>query len=62
MCRLTSRTSCSVVFNIEYRLYICIYNFCKIKIYNRVGPGQHYGPRLGPKHGATLVPSWCRHY
>jgi hypothetical protein len=24
---LTSRTSCSVVYNIEYKLYICIYNF-----------------------------------
>jgi hypothetical protein len=48
---LTSRTSCSDVFNIKYKLYICIYFFCKIKIYNRVGPDQHYGPRLQPKHG-----------
>jgi hypothetical protein len=45
---LTSRTSCSDIFNIEYKLYICIYVFCKIKIYNHVGPGQHYGPRLQP--------------
>jgi hypothetical protein len=29
--RLTSRTSCSSVFNIEYKLYICTYIFCKIK-------------------------------
>jgi hypothetical protein len=29
--RLTSRTSWSIVFNIEYKLYICIYEFCKIK-------------------------------
>jgi hypothetical protein len=35
--RLTSRISCSGVFNTEYKLYICIYDFCKIKkIYNRV--------------------------
>jgi hypothetical protein len=27
--------------------------FCKIKI-NRVGPGQHYGPRLQPKHDTTF--------
>jgi hypothetical protein len=25
------------------------------KKYNRVGPGQHYGPRLRPKHDTTLV-------
>jgi hypothetical protein len=34
---LTSRTSWSDVFNIEYKLYICIYVFCKIK--NIIGPG-----------------------
>jgi hypothetical protein len=28
---LISRTSCSCVYNIEYKLYICIYVFCKIK-------------------------------
>jgi hypothetical protein len=42
-------------FNIEYKVYICIYVFCKIKIYNRVGPGQHYGPRLQPKHDTMFL-------
>jgi hypothetical protein len=28
---LTSETSCSNVFSIEYKLYICMYFFCKIK-------------------------------
>jgi hypothetical protein len=31
--------------------------FCKIKI-NRIGPGQHYGSRLRPKHHTALVPGW----
>jgi hypothetical protein len=52
---LTSKTSWSNVFNIEYKLYICIYAFCKIKKYNHVGPGQHYGPRVQPKHGTTFL-------
>jgi hypothetical protein len=46
---LTSRTSCLDIFNIEYKLYICVYVFCKIKIYNRVGP------RLQPKHVTTFL-------
>ena len=29
--------------------------FCKIKKYNRVGLGQHYGLRLQPKHGKTFL-------
>jgi hypothetical protein len=29
--------------------------FCKIKKYNRVGPSQHYGPRLQPKHDTTFL-------
>jgi hypothetical protein len=59
---LTSKTSYSCVYNIEYKLYICIYDFfCKIKN-NRVGPSQHYGPRLRPKHRTTLVPGWHMHY
>jgi hypothetical protein len=36
----------------------CIYIytfFCKIKKYNRVGPGQHYGSRLQPKHSTTFL-------
>ena len=28
--------------------------FCKIKN-NRAGSGQHYGPRLQPKHGTTFL-------
>jgi hypothetical protein len=32
-------------------MYIC---FLKQK-YNRVGPGQHYGPRLQPKHDTTFL-------
>jgi hypothetical protein len=36
--------------------YIYVYTFfCKIKKYNRVGPGQHYRPRLQPKHGTTFL-------
>jgi hypothetical protein len=52
---LTSRTLCSNVLNIEYKLNICIYVFCKIKLYNRVGSGQHYGPRLQLKHGTAFL-------
>jgi hypothetical protein len=52
---LTSRTSLSDVFNIEYKLYICIYIFCKIKKYNRVEPEQHYGSRLQPKHDTSFL-------
>jgi hypothetical protein len=29
--------------------------FFKIKIYNRVGPGQHYGLRLQPKHVTAFL-------
>jgi hypothetical protein len=35
---LTSKTSCSCVYNIEYKLYICIYDFCKIKKSCRARP------------------------
>jgi hypothetical protein len=42
---------------------MCIYDFfVKIKKYNHVGPAQHYGPRLRPKHGTTLMSGWLRHY
>jgi hypothetical protein len=59
---LTSRTSCSNVYNIEYKLYIYIYMiFCKIKN-NCFGLGQHYGPRLRSKHRMALVPDWPGHY
>jgi hypothetical protein len=60
--RLTSRTSRSIIFNIEYKLYICIYELCKIKKLNRVGPDQHYGPKIRPKHDMTIVSGWPRHY
>lgn len=66
---LSSRTICSNVFIIKYKLYICIYVFCKIKIYNHVGSGQHYRPRLQPKHDTMFLvlaiirsflrPHWC---
>ena len=36
--------------------------FYKIKIYNRVGPGQHCGPRQWPKYSTTLVLGPTRHY
>jgi hypothetical protein len=35
---LISKTSCSDVFNIEYKLYTCIYVFCKIKKSCRAEP------------------------
>jgi hypothetical protein len=38
-----------------------IYDFFKIKN-NRVGPDQHYGLRLRPKHHTTLMLGWLRHY
>jgi hypothetical protein len=44
-----------MIFNIKYKLYIRTYVFCKIKKYNRVGPGQHYEPRLQPNHDTTLL-------
>jgi hypothetical protein len=59
---LTSRTSCFYIYNIEYKLYICIYDFFYKIENNRVGPGQHYGPRLRPKHRTTLVSGWPKHY
>jgi hypothetical protein len=43
-----------LIFNINCT-YVYMF-FCKIKIYNRVGPGQHYGPRLRPKLSTTLMP------
>jgi hypothetical protein len=43
------------VFNIEYKLYVCIYVFLQNKKYNRVGPDQHYGSRLQPKHDTTFL-------
>jgi hypothetical protein len=43
----------SDIFNIEYKLYICIYVFCKIK--NIIGSGQHYRPRLQPKHDTSFL-------
>ena len=53
---------CSGVYNNEYKLYICIYDFLKNKKNNHVGPGQHYGSRLRPKQRTMLVPGWPRHY
>jgi hypothetical protein len=47
-----------LILNINY-IYIRFFNK---KIYNCVGPSQHYGSRLQSKHDTTLVPGWPRHY
>jgi hypothetical protein len=53
--RLTSITSCSCVFNIEYKLYICVYNFCKMKNIIVSGQASTMGRGYGP---STAQRSW----
>jgi hypothetical protein len=63
----TSKTSCSSVYNIEYKLYICIYDFLKNKkiiVLDRASTtGRSYGPstarrscRVGPDTIKSVMP------
>jgi hypothetical protein len=56
---LTSRTSYSYVFNIEYKLYTCIYVFCKINKSCRAGSALQAEATAQARYN---VLGSCKHY